>query len=95
LLYLVLKCLFILKLGSLSLFNDEGLRSGELLGQLGSEIIDIDDHIIFGIYGEVKNATETSNISAKFSCVNFLFNLACFNLVPINLKSKAILIILS
>ncbi len=54
-----LKCLFILKLGSLSLFNDEGLRSGELLGQLGSEIIDIDDHIIFGIYGEVKNATET------------------------------------
>ena len=53
-----LKSLFILKLGSLSLFNDENLRNGDLLGQLGSEIIDIDDHIVFGIYGEVKNSTE-------------------------------------
>lgn len=50
-----LKALFILKLGSLSKFNDEELRNGNLLGQLGLETIDVDNHLILGIYGEVKD----------------------------------------
>lgn len=50
---------FILKLGNLSKFNDEGLRSGELLGQLAIDPLIVGKHIILGIYGEVRDALKT------------------------------------
>lgn len=63
-----LRALFILKLGSLSKFNDEELRKGNLLGQLGLEIINVDNHLIFGFYGEVKNSQEIlSKIKSELS----------------------------
>lgn len=56
-----LSLIFILKLGNLSKFNDEGLRNGDLLGQLSFDPLIVGDHIIFGMAGEAKDSLKTVN----------------------------------
>jgi len=93
-----LNALFILKLGNLSKFNDVGLRNGDLLGQLGFDTLIVDDHLIFGIYGEVKDSLKTlSEIQNEFSDLsidekdlNLLKKSTLSNLVLINEQTNSI-----
>jgi len=93
-----LNSLFILKLGSLSEFNDNELRSGELLGQLGIDILTVDDHLIFGIYGEVKNSinilkkiqNELADLSLEQEDLELIKKSTLSNLVLMNEQASSI-----
>lgn len=90
--YQYLKALFVLKFGTLSSFSDEEFRCGNLLENLGVDIIKVDDYLIFGIYGVCKDSAllidKINNIlgdlSISESDLNLLKKTTLSNLVLMN-----------